>query len=110
MLKLFQELKRRKVLRTLGVYAGVAFIIIQVADIVFPHLLIPDWVTKFVVVLVILGFPITFFLSWTYDLKREAEAGDRLGHEDVSPGGKSKNMLLPITGFLTIIGGLFWFW
>ena len=109
MLKLFQELKRRKVLTTLGVYAGAAFIIIQVAEIVFPRILIPDWAVTFVIVLAILGFPITFFLSWTYDLKREAEADDKLGAEDVPSVKKSNKLLLPITGFLTIIGGLFWF-
>ena len=53
MQKLFQELKRRKVLTTLGVYAGAAFIIIQVAEIVFPRLLIPDWAVTFVIILAI---------------------------------------------------------
>ena len=70
-MNLFQELQRRKVLKTLGVYGAVAFIIIQVADIVLTRLLLPDWTVTFVVVLVILGFPITFFLAWTYDLQRD---------------------------------------
>ena len=92
MLKLLQELKRRKVLKTLGVYAGAAFIIIQVAEIVFPRLLIPDWAVTFVIVLAIMGFPLTFFLSWTYDLKRGDEADDKLGYEDAEPDKKSKNL------------------
>ena len=70
-MNLFQELKRRKVFNTVGVYAAASLIIIQVADIVFPRLLLPDWTVTFVIVLVILGFPITFFLSWTYDLKHD---------------------------------------
>jgi len=70
-MNLFQELKRRKVLKTVGVYAAAALIIIQVADIVFPRLLLPDWTVTFVIVLVIIGFPITLFLSWTYDLQRD---------------------------------------
>ena len=57
-MNLFQELKRRKVLKTLGVYGAVAFIMIQVSDIVLTRLLLPDWTVTFVVVLVILGFPI----------------------------------------------------
>ncbi len=68
---LFQELKRRKVFTTLGVYGAAALIIIQVADIVIPRLLLPDWTVTFIIVLVILGFPITLFLSWTYDLQRD---------------------------------------
>ena len=95
---------------TLGAYAAAAFIIIQVAEIVFPRILIPDWAVTFVIVLVILGFPVTFFLSWTYDLKREAEADHTLDHEDIPQGKKSQKMLLPITGFLTIVGIAFWVW
>ena len=76
-MNLFQELKRRKVFKTVGVYAAVALIIIQVADIVFPRLLLPDWTVTFVIVLVIIGFPITFFLSWNYDLKKEGFIHDK---------------------------------
>jgi len=110
MLKLFNELKRRKVLTTLGAYAAVAFIIMQVADTVFPALGFPEWTVAFVIALIVLGFPVTFFFSWTYDLKRAAEAGDKLGLEDVPPIEKSKKILLPITGLLTIVGSLFWLW
>ena len=110
MIKLFQELKRRKVLTTLGVYAGAAFIIIQVAEIVFPRILIPDWAVTFVIILVILGFPITFFLSWTYDLKREIKMDEKPGYGDEKSGKKSRKVLLPLTGFLTIVGGAFWIW
>ena len=41
-MNLFQELKRRKVFKTVGVYATATLIIIQVADIVFPRLLLPE--------------------------------------------------------------------
>ena len=63
-----QELKRRKVFKTLGVYAAAALIIMQVADIVFPRLLLPDWTVTLIVILVIIGFPITLLLSWNYDI------------------------------------------
>ena len=48
-MNLFQELKRRKVFKTVGVYAAAALIIIQVADIVFPRLLLPDWTVTFII-------------------------------------------------------------
>ena len=103
MLKLIKELKRRKVLTTLGVYGAAVLVIIQVADIVLTRLLLPDWTVTFIIILLILGFPVVFFFSWTYDLKRESETND----DSVQ---KSKKMLLPITGFLTIVGGAFWLW
>jgi len=70
-MNLFQELKRRKVLTTLGVYGAAAIVISTTASSIFPYLFLPDWTITLVIVLVILGFPITFFLSWTYDLNKE---------------------------------------
>jgi hypothetical protein len=61
----YQELKRRKVLKTLGVYGASAIVIIQVAASAFPFLYLPPWTVTFVIALAILGLPITFFLSWT---------------------------------------------
>mgnify|MGYP001443028569 FL=1 len=67
-MNLIKELKRRKVIKTLGVYAGIVFVFVQLAADVFPYLYLPDWTVTVVVILSILGFPITFFLSWTYDV------------------------------------------
>ena len=61
-MKLFEELKKRNVIKNLGVYAAAAFIIVQVSDIVFPRLLLPDWTITFVIVLLIIGFLIYHFL------------------------------------------------
>ena len=83
MSQFYNELKRRKVLKTLGVYGAAAIVIIQLAASVFPFLYLPDWTVTLVIVLVILGFPITFFLSWTYDLKRENKPDDASEHGDV---------------------------
>ena len=93
MLKLLKELKRRKVLTTLGVYGAAVLIIIQVADIVFTRLLLPDWTVTFIIILLILGFPVVFFFSWTYDLKRESEAGNESEENDVESNKKSKKIL-----------------
>ena len=79
MQKLYEELKRRKVLTTLGVYGAAALVIINVVTSVFPYLNLPHWTVTFIIVLVILGFPITFFLSWTYDLTR---GSDNQGSDD----------------------------
>ena len=113
MLKLFKELKRRKVLTTLGVYGAAALVIINIATSVFPYLKLPPWTITFVIVLVILGFPITLFLSWTYDLKRENKTDNASKHEDVNKDKKwslTKKILFPVTGFILMaLGGIFWF-
>ena len=128
----FQELKRRKVLKTLGVYGAAGIVTVQVAASVFPYILLPPSAVTFVIVLVILGFPVTFFFSWTYDLKRDvisankqdsvskfmkhahsAEPTSQKENEDVETVKKwslTKKILFPVTGFiLMLIGGIFWF-
>ncbi|UCC83665.1 MAG: tetratricopeptide repeat protein [Gemmatimonadota bacterium] len=62
------ELKRRKVYRVAIVYAAVAFVIWQVAEIAFPALHLPDWTLTFVVVVAVLGFPIAVSLAWAFDI------------------------------------------
>jgi tetratricopeptide (TPR) repeat protein len=62
------ELRRRRVVRVALVYGVSAFAVIQVADLVFPRILLPDWTVSLVVWLAILGFPVALALSWAFDL------------------------------------------
>lgn len=62
------ELSRRKVLRTLGGYAVAVFVLLQLMDAAVEPLRVPDWVPTLVVIVLILGFPVVFLLSWHLDL------------------------------------------
>tara|TARA_R110001599_G_C12277316_1_gene663092 strand:- start:13031 stop:14884 length:1854 start_codon:yes stop_codon:yes gene_type:complete len=62
------ELKRRKVYRTAMVYSGIGWMLLEVADVVFPRLGLPDWTVNFVLALVLLGFPATLIFAWIFDL------------------------------------------
>ncbi len=65
------ELKRRRVYRVAAVYACVAFIIFQIVDATFEPLNLPDWASTFVVVLLVIGFPIAVGMAWAFDLTEE---------------------------------------
>ena len=65
--KYFQELKNRKVINTAGLYAVSSFIIMQVAAIIQPVLMLPDWTTRLILILLVLGFPIAMIFAWIYD-------------------------------------------
>jgi TolB-like protein len=65
---LWQELKRRHVVRVGIVYAVVAWIIIQIASATFEGFGIPDWAFRFVVLMVLLGFPVAVILAWAFEL------------------------------------------
>ena len=63
----FEELKRRKVFRVAASYAVVAFVIMQLVEILFPMFNFPQWTQQFTVIIVLLGFPIAVILSWVFD-------------------------------------------
>jgi TolB-like protein/Tfp pilus assembly protein PilF len=61
------ELKRRNVYRAALVYAGVGWVLLEVADVAFPRLGLPDWTVNFVLALVLLGFPLAIVFAWIFD-------------------------------------------
>ena len=62
-----EELKRRKVFRVTSTYAVVAWVIMQIGEVVFPALRLPDWVLTSVVVILLIGFPIVAIVAWIFD-------------------------------------------
>lgn len=62
------ELRRRRVFRVAALYAVAAFGVLQVADIAFPALRLPDWTITLLVAVTLLGFPIALVLAWAFDL------------------------------------------
>lgn len=61
------DLKRRRVFRLTAVYGGAAFVMMQVADLVFPRLGLPDWTITLVVALAVVGFPVAIATAWTFE-------------------------------------------
>ena len=66
-MSLFEELKRRKVFRVAATYAVVAWILMQIGEVTFPALNIPDWVMSTLVVVLLAGFPIAVIFAWIFD-------------------------------------------
>lgn len=67
----WQELKRRKVIRVISIYAAAAFIILELTDIVAPSLGLPAWTLNFIIILLCVGFVIAVILSWIFDIHPE---------------------------------------
>ena len=66
--RFWQELKRRRVIHVIVVYASVAFVIIELVNNVFEPLQLPDWTPTLIIVLLIVGFPLAIVFSWIYDI------------------------------------------
>jgi len=67
----WEEAKRRNVVRVIAMYAGAAYVIIELVNNVLEPLNLPQWLDTIVILLLIVGFPITAILSWIFDLTPE---------------------------------------
>jgi TolB-like protein len=67
---LWSELQRRQVPKAAAGYAVVAWLLLQVADVTFGPLGIPEWVNRVLVVAALLNFPLVVALAWFFDLTR----------------------------------------
>src|SRR5438874_4308089 len=81
-LNFFAELKRRNVLKVALVYAVVSWLLIAVASILLPIFEAPGWIMKAFVVLLAIGFAVTVFVSWNFEMTPEGMKRT----QDVSPG------------------------
>ncbi|MDF1575827.1 MAG: hypothetical protein P1P86_11625 [Bacteroidales bacterium] len=66
--RFWTEVLRRKVLRSLAIYAGSAFIILEAATIIFPRWGFPDWTIDLVLWLLILGAIVNLIIAWVFDI------------------------------------------
>lgn len=66
-----EELKRRNVFKVGTAYAIAGWLIIQVATSVFPVFEFPEWTTQFVIILAIIGFPLSLIFAWAFELTPE---------------------------------------
>nr|MBA3883562.1 hypothetical protein [Chthoniobacterales bacterium] len=84
---LSNELKRRSVYKVAVAYGVVAWFLIQVSDIVFPRLHLPDWAVTLVIVMLMLGFPVALLLAWAFELTPEGvkRTEEVVPHESLRP-------------------------
>ncbi len=70
-MSLFNELKRRNVFRVGVAYGITAWLLVQVADILLETFSAPEWTMKFIVVALLIGFPLALFFAWAFELTPE---------------------------------------
>jgi len=109
--RFWQELKRRHVHRSLAIYAGTAFIILEAADIIFPRWGLPDWSVDLVLYLLIVGAVITAVVSWIYDvtekgITKTGSLEDTGSEESVRANKKLKASTILIALLIVVIGFL----
>ena len=95
----FEELKRRNVVKVALAYLVAAWVAMQVVDIMFPALKVPEWVASAVAILLIVGFPFALIFAWAFEitpegLKREKDV-DRDRPITTTTGKKLNRITIP---------------
>jgi adenylate cyclase len=67
-LQIFNEFKRRSVFRVAAAYLVVGWLILQVADILLDFAGTPEWVSKAIIGLLVLGFIPAVVLAWIFEI------------------------------------------
>ncbi len=69
--KLFQELKRRNVVRVGVAYLALVWVVLQVTELAVPALNLPESLNSIVFYLGAIGFPFALFFAWAFELTPE---------------------------------------
>jgi len=103
MASIWEELKRRNVVKVAVAYAIVGWLLIEVASTLLPTFDAPAWVQRVIVLLVGMGFVLALVLSWAYELTAQGVVSD--DHAQ-SPAGASdaprKKLDFVIVGLLAL--------
>ena len=99
-MSLFNELKRRNVFRVGAAYVVAAWLLIQVAETVFPLFGFGDTPARIVVIVLVIGFIPALILAWAFELtpeglKKESEV-DRTQSTTPETGKKLDRMIMVV--------------
>jgi TolB-like protein/Tfp pilus assembly protein PilF len=104
-----KELRRRRVFRVAGLYVVGVWLVMQVADIVFPAWDIPDAAIRVLLWAALLGFPVALVFGWVFDISTE-------GIRRTQPVGSEEELLrslplrradyLILMAFLVVVGAI----
>jgi TolB-like protein len=102
-MNVFEELRQRKVLKTAALYFAIAWGATEILSYLIERIpVFPGWANTAIAVLFVLGFPVTVFLAWMFDVGeggvRRADPASGIG-KGVIVG--SVASLLVLTGVLS---------
>ena len=107
---LFNELKRRNVIRVAAAYLIIGWLLAQVSATLESALHMPEWFDTMIVTVMLIGFPITLIISWVYELTPEGikkeidiKASETILHET-----SKKLDYITIVAALAVIGMIIW--
>lgn len=104
MSQLFQELRRRNVVRTTIAYLAVAWLLLQVVALVGDIFDLPRYAGRYTFFVLLIGLPIALILSWVYELTPQGiKATDDIDVVDAPVRFGERRVNLVIIGALSLV-------
>ncbi len=101
-MKVFNELKKRKVLQTAGLYFAIAWGVTEVLSFLISRIpIFPVWTETAIAILFVLGFPLAVFLSWMFDIDT-----DGVRRADPDSGVGKGVIVISLAGLLVLTAAL----
>lgn len=109
-MNIITELKRRNVFRVGLAYIVIAWLVLQVTDVVINNIGAPDWVFQTIMLVLALGLPLVLFFAWAFEVtpdgvKRESEV-DRSKSITTTTGRKLDRSIIA----LLVVALMYFFW
>ncbi len=98
MQRFLDEIRQRGVLRAAGLYIALVWLLLQIADIVFPAFGIPDEAVKYILYGAVALFPVVLVSSWFYELT----SSGLVKEADLETSGIDRRQLNRRTAMITI--------
>ena len=104
------ELNRRHVFKVAAAYAVVAWMLIQVANIISDPMSLPEWFEPVLLAFLILGFPIALVLAWAFDLNPAVSpaSGGSASSSDVGRQRSVANTVLAVIAIVAVGASGWW--
>jgi len=106
----FQELRRRNVIRVVGAYLVVGWVLMQIATALEESLQLPFWFDGVVVSFLIVGLPIVIIASWVFDVTPEGVVRTGENTAGVPPASGRRLDYVIVAGVLVAAAALVWQW
>jgi TolB-like protein/Flp pilus assembly protein TadD len=102
---LFDELRRRNVLRLAATYALVAWILIEAGSVLLPTFGVPEWFFRAYVITIFAGFIVALVLAWLFEVTPDGVKLDgEVDHDAQPPKNRSKSNTIIIALLVIALG------
>ena len=106
----FSELKRRNVYKVALAYGVSAWLLIEIASIVFPVFEMPAEIMKGLVVVVVGGFIVALIIAWSFEMTPEGmKRTEEISPNERLPYWSKRKFAALMIGLATIAGALLLF-